>query len=169
MEAEPWMRGTHPELDPLRRAVVHALELAEEDARRWCFGLGEQALFRTFAGLPSVAFHLRHTVRSLDRLLTYAEGSGLSEAQRAELATEHVPGSARGLFEEFTQGMKRSKERVAATLPESFNEVQGIGRKRLPTTVGGLLIHCAEHTQRHAGQMVTTAKLVGSDRAKERA
>jgi hypothetical protein len=26
--------------------------------------------------------------------------------------------------------------------------------------VGGLLVHCAEHTQRHVGQAVTTAKVV---------
>ena len=44
MEPEPWMRGTHPELGPLRRAVVHALELAEEDAGRWCAGLGDEAM-----------------------------------------------------------------------------------------------------------------------------
>ncbi len=169
VEAEPWMRGTHPELDPLRRAVVHALEQAEEDARRWCFGLGEEALFRAFAGLPSVAFHLRHTVRSLDRLLTYAEGRGLSEAQRAELASEHDLGSAGAVFEEFVEGMERAKERVALTRVENLGEARGIGWRRLPTTVAGLLIHCAEHTQRHAGQMVTTAKLVGADRAKEMA
>jgi len=26
--------------------------------------------------------------------------------------------------------------------------------------VGGLLVHCAEHTQRHIGQAITTAKVV---------
>jgi uncharacterized damage-inducible protein DinB len=35
-----------------------------------------------------------------------------------------------------------------------------VGREQLPATVAGLLIHCAEHTQRHVGQMVTTAKVV---------
>ncbi len=45
-KTEPWMRGTHPDLDPLRRAVVHALELAEEDATRWCAGLDEASLLR---------------------------------------------------------------------------------------------------------------------------
>lgn len=156
---EPWMRGTHTELDPVRRAVVHALELAEEDARRWAVGLSEEALFRRFEGLPSVAFHLRHIVRSLDRLLTYAEGGGLRETQIAELATEHAFSSASAVIEEFVDGMKRAKERVASTQPECFAEARGIGRKRLPTTMVGLLIHCADHTQRHAGQMVTTAKL----------
>ena len=35
-----------------------------------------------------------------------------------------------------------------------------MGRRMLPSSVGGLLVHCAEHTQRHAGQMVTTVKVV---------
>ena len=48
---------------------------------------------------------------------------------------------------------------------ESYGEVRGVGRKMLPTTVGGLLVHCAEHTQRHAGQLVTTAKVVMGMRA----
>lgn len=33
-----------------------------------------------------------------------------------------------------------------------------MGRKKLPTTVMGLVIHIAEHTQRHVGQAITTAK-----------
>ncbi len=40
MELEPWMRGTHRELDVVRRAVIHALELAEEDVEKWTGGLG---------------------------------------------------------------------------------------------------------------------------------
>ena len=33
------------------------------------------------------------------------------------------------------------------------------GGAKLPSTVGGLLFHAAEHTLRHAGQALTTAKL----------
>ena len=35
-----------------------------------------------------------------------------------------------------------------------------VGRAGLPSTVRGLLFHAAEHAQRHAGQIVTTAKIV---------
>lgn len=174
---EPWMRGTHGELDPLRRGVVHALEQALEDAERWCAALEEAAMFARPAELPSVAFHLRHTARSLDRLLTYAEDRQLDEAQlagmdterdtemdteRAEGSAERAEGSAEEVRREFREGVKRAVARVRAFAPESFQEARGIGRKRLPTTVGGLLVHCAEHTQRHVGQMVTTAQLVGA-------
>jgi hypothetical protein len=44
--------------------------------------------------------------------------------------------------------------------PATIHEVRYIGRKRLPTTVLGLLVHIAEHTQRHLGQAITTAKMV---------
>jgi uncharacterized damage-inducible protein DinB len=40
-----------------------------------------------------------------------------------------------------------------------LTEARAVGRKQLPTTVIGLLIHIAEHTQRHTGQCVTIAKL----------
>jgi uncharacterized damage-inducible protein DinB len=35
-----------------------------------------------------------------------------------------------------------------------------VGKKQLPTTLGGLLVHVADHTQRHVGQAITTAKVV---------
>jgi len=70
---EPWLRGTLTEVEPVRRAVLHALELAGEDVERWCEGLSEEEMFARPFGLPPVAFQLRHIVRSLDRLLTYAE------------------------------------------------------------------------------------------------
>jgi uncharacterized damage-inducible protein DinB len=43
---------------------------------------------------------------------------------------------------------------------ESLLDPRAIGRAALPTNVFGLLCHIAEHTQRHTGQVVTTAKIV---------
>jgi hypothetical protein len=97
-------------------------------------------------------------VRSLDRLLTYAEGRALDERQMAALQTEMVAGG--DLFAEFAGGMKVAEKRVRGISPSSYAEFRGVGRRMLPSTVGGLLVHCAEHTQRHAGQMVTTVKVV---------
>lgn len=154
------MRGTHGELDTLRRAVVHALEQAEEDTEKWAAPLSEEQIFARPAGLPSVAFHLRHMVRSLDRLLTYAESRILDEQQLQALATEHEPGDALDVLEEARKGLASAKERVRSFSPAQYELPRGIGRQRLPTTVGSLLIHCAEHTQRHIGQAITTAKVV---------
>lgn len=160
--AEPWMRGTHQDLDPLRRAVVHALEQAQEDVGCWASPLSEEAMFARPQGLPSVAFHLRHMARSLDRLLTYAEDRSLDETQLAQLRTEMDLGSAAEVMQEAREGLQRAILRVQAMSESQYAAPRGIGRKRLPTTVAGLLIHCAEHTQRHIGQMVTTAKLVAA-------
>jgi uncharacterized damage-inducible protein DinB len=159
---EPWMRGTHGELDAVRRAVIHALELAEEDVVKWCGGLSDEAMVARPAGLAPVAFHLRHIARSLDRLLTYAEARSLDETQLAALKTEMEAGSAIDVLNEFRKGIRWAKVRVRAFTPETYEHARSVGRKQLPTTVGGLLIHCAEHTARHAGQAVTTAKLVRS-------
>lgn len=159
-QLEPWLRETLAEYDPLRRAVLHALELTTEDAERWAAPLSAAELFARAAGLPSVAFQLRHIVRSLDRLLSYAEGAQLDEAQLAALKTEMEPDSLDAVWSEFHAGMQRAMERVQRFSPEHYELSRGVGRRQIPTTVGGLLIHCAEHTQRHTGQLVTTAKLV---------
>ena len=165
---EPWMRGTHPELDVVRRGVMHALELAEEDVVKWCAGLGDEAMFERPEELAPVAFHLRHIVRSLDRLLTYAEGRMLDAEQMKALKTEMDSASAMDVLTEFRKGIRVAKQRVQAFEPDSYDEFRGIGRKQLPSTVGGILIHCAEHTARHVGQAVTTVKLVNSLRANGR-
>jgi hypothetical protein len=158
---EPWMRGTHANLDPVLRAVIHGLELAEEDVARWCDGLNDAEMFARPCGVAPVAFHLRHIARSLDRLLTYAENRVLSEAHLGALRTEmSVEGSAADVLAEFHEALRIAKQRMVMFAPESVAEPRGIGRELLPTTVAGLLIHCAEHTSRHVGQVVTTAKIV---------
>ena len=160
MPVEPWLRNTHTDLDALRRQVIHALELTEEDCARWCGGLTAEELNSCPYSLPSAAFQMRHIVRSLDRLLSYAEGHALTELQRTALSTEAEPIDRDALFAEFGNGMLLAKTRVLSFRPDTYERVRFVGRDRLPTTAGALLIHCAEHTQRHAGQMITTAKVV---------
>jgi uncharacterized damage-inducible protein DinB len=112
-------------------------------------------------GSPAVAFHLRHVARSLDRLLTYAEGRALSEEQQAAMKTELDPGAKRGaLFSELNSALAKSMIRVRAFDVSVLEQIRAVGRKQLPTTVAGLLVHVADHTQRHVGQAVTTAKVV---------
>lgn len=157
---EPWLRGTLTEIDAVPRQILHALELTAEDCDRWCKNLTEAELNARPYGLPSVAFHMRHIARSLDRLLTYADDRWLDEDQLAALETEHTTTSREDLFQEFTQGLQEAAQRVRAFHPDRYDQRRSVGRNRLPSTLGGLLVHCAEHTQRHAGQMITTAKLV---------
>jgi len=163
---EPWLRGTLCDVPAVPRAVLHALVLAQEDLRNWCYALTEDQLNATPGRLASVAFQLRHIARSLDRLLTYAEGSSLSEAQVAQLKSEADPTAQHDeLFAELETGLKRSEERVRMLASVDLEMPRGVGKKMLPTTVGGLLVHIADHTQRHVGQAIVTAKIVaGSHR-----
>ncbi|HMF53740.1 MAG TPA: DinB family protein [Edaphobacter sp.] len=157
---EPWLRGGHTEVDAVRRAVLHALELAAEDVARWCDGLnGDQIEIRPL-GLPSVGFQLRHIARSLDRLLTYAEGQQLSERQLKLLRTEEEFVDREATLMEFAEAIEVSTKRVLAFSNKSYEQSRTVGRKKLPASVGGLLVHCADHTQRHVGQTVTTAKAI---------
>lgn len=157
---EPWLRGTLTEFDALRRGVLHALELAAEDVALWCDGLSEEELEARPFGMASVGFHLRHMVRSLDRLLTYAEGETLTPAQLAKLKSEMDSAGRDATMMEFAEGIEVAGVRVKRFSPTHYETARGIGRKMLPTTVGVLLVHCADHTQRHVGQAVTTAKVV---------
>ena len=145
--------------------VLHALQLAGEDAERWCAEMTNAELHARPFGLASMAFHLRHIVRSLDRLLTYAEAGPLSGAQMDSLRSEMGDGASTDeVMEEFRLGLSGAGSRVMALEPAIFEESRSVGRAMLPSTVGGLLVHCAEHTQRHAGQLVTTAKIVNATR-----
>jgi hypothetical protein len=104
---------------------------------------------------------MRHMVRSLDRLLTYAEGRQLDDEQLVSLKSEmEDSGRREDLFSEFERGIESAMQRVRAIAPTDYEAARGVGRKMLPTSVGGLLVHCADHTQRHVGQAVTTAKVV---------
>jgi uncharacterized damage-inducible protein DinB len=160
---EPWLRGSLGEVPAVARAVLHALELAREDVRRWAGPLSDARLKLRPAGLPSVAFQIRHIGRSVDRLLTYAEGGALTAEQRAALQTENDENVRRPeLFAEFDEIMARSMIRVPALSREDLEQPRFVGKKRLPSSLGGLLVHVAEHTQRHVGQLITTAKVVAA-------
>jgi len=160
---EPWLRGTLTEVPAVPRAVLHALELAGEDLHKWCGGLTDTQLNARPAAIASVAFHLRHIARSLDRLLTYAEGAALTESQIAAINREIEAGAtSQELFAELDAALGRSAVRVRALDAGDLAALRTVGKRQLPTTLGGLLVHVADHTQRHVGQAITTAKLVAA-------
>jgi uncharacterized damage-inducible protein DinB len=162
-EPEPWLRGTLTDVPPVQRAVLHALELAREDLQRWCAILNDEQLNARPFGLPPIAFHIRHIGRSIDRLLTYAEGNSLSAAQLFALRTELDAGATRdALFQELGSALDRASERVRAFGSDILGEPRFVGNKKLPATVAGLLVHVADHTLRHVGQGITTSKIISS-------
>jgi len=158
---EPWLCGTLTEVPAVLRAVLHALELAQEDLTKWCGGLSEEQLGARPLGMAPVAFHLRHIARSLDRLLTYAEQRELNAEQVSALQSElDCAVSREAMFSELERALDSSAERIRAFVGMDLEQPRRVGKKALPSSLGGLLVHMAEHTGRHVGQAITTAKLV---------
>lgn len=158
---EPWLRGMLQEVPAGARGVLHALELAEEDIQQWCLPLSDEEVNAQAGGLASIAFHVKHITGSIDRLLTYAEGRELSEAQLSALQAEAKPAASKAaLLEEFSQAIHRAVPRVRGLADADLEQPRWVGRLKLPTSVGGLLVHVADHTQRHVGQAIITAKVV---------
>jgi uncharacterized damage-inducible protein DinB len=163
---EPWLRGTHGEVPAAGRAVLHALELGLDDLTKWTSGLGDVEVHEQPLGLPSVGFHLRHIARSVDRILSYAEGNSLTSEQLTALKAEQSGEETLAeLLAEVEASFNNAAERVRVLATADFDTFRGVGRKQLPTSIGGALIHVADHTQRHVGQVVTTAKVLAARRS----
>ncbi|HEX4321990.1 MAG TPA: DinB family protein [Acidobacteriaceae bacterium] len=163
---EPWLRGTHTDVPAVGRAVLHALELALEDITKWTSGLSYAEVHSQPLGLPSVSFHLKHIARSVDRILSYAEGNALRAEQLVALKSEQDgEGTLADLMAEIEASFSNAAGRVRVLAAADFETFRGVGRKQLPTSIGGALVHVADHTQRHAGQIVTTAKVLQGLRA----
>jgi uncharacterized damage-inducible protein DinB len=158
---EPWLRGAQTDLPPIQRALVHSLQMAEEDIMRWCGNFDDREMHIRPMELPSIAFQICHIARSLDRFCTYAEGRALTREQLAALASEmDGTGTRHAIFKEFEESLEATKLRLDAIIRRPLELEVAIGRKQLPTTLGGVLVHAAEHTQRHVGQAITTAKVL---------
>jgi uncharacterized damage-inducible protein DinB len=115
--------------------------------------------------IAPVAFHIRHIARSTDRLLTYAEGRPLSPEQISLMKSELDPGAvAKEVFAELSAALEESVTRIRDFSPETLIAQRTVGRQQMPTTVAGLLVHVADHAQRHVGQAITTAKVVRAAR-----
>lgn len=125
-------------------------------------GLTPDQIWARPFGAASIGFHARHAAGSLDRLFTYARGERLSPAQQAALAAEEhpdvTPDIDRQLVAAFDEAVERALEQLRTTSETTLLEARGVGRAQLPSTALGLLFHAAEHTQRHMGQLATTAK-----------
>ena len=155
------MSGTYGDVPAAGRAVLHALDLASEDLTKWTSGLTDAEVHMHPLGLSSVAFHLRHIARSVDRILCYAEGNQLSAEQLTALKSEQSGEEALAeLLAEVAASFSNAAERIRVLATADLNTPRAVGRKQLPTSIGGALIHVADHTQRHVGQVVTTAKVL---------
>ena len=163
-DPEVWLRGPVAGIPAMLQPVAHALLQCREELHAQVETLGADEVWARPAGAASIGFHVRHAAGSLDRLFTYARGEALSAAQREALRSEGEPDfspqAARTLLLELDERVDRALEQLRSTDPAILLEPRGVGRAQLPSTVLGLLFHGAEHMQRHAGQVVTTATFV---------
>jgi uncharacterized damage-inducible protein DinB len=163
-DTEAWLRGPLQDISLLLTPAAHALLQAAGDIEHAAIALTTEEVWREPGGAPSVGFHLRHVAGSIDRLLTYAHGRQLSDDQFRALSVESSPGQhaedSVTLVRAATTRIEDALRALRSTPEESLSEPREVGRARLPSTVFGLLFHIAEHTQRHAGQIVTTARIV---------
>jgi uncharacterized damage-inducible protein DinB len=161
-QPEVWLRGPLPGVTPALMPAAHALQQTLEDVDRALETLTLDEIWTMPGGAASVGFHVRHASGAIDRLLTYARGEGLDEAQRARAAEEKaLPRfDAAALRADLQEMVTRAMAQIRATPESSLFDARPVGRAGLPTTVIGLIFHAAEHSQRHAGQIATTARIV---------
>ena len=159
---EVWLRGPIAGVPPLLQPVAHALVQAREDVIDLAPRIDPGILW-TRRGAASPGFHLLHMAGALDRLFTYARGEMLSDDQRTALraeADDHPDRDAAALAALVDRTVEAALEQLRGTDPERLLDERRVGRAGLPSTVLGLLFHAAEHTTRHAGQLVSTIRLL---------
>jgi uncharacterized damage-inducible protein DinB len=162
MMPEVWLRGPLPDIPPLLQPVAHALLQAGEEVEAVMAGFPDDQLWERPGGVASVGFHLQHLSGVLDRLGTYARGESLNDFQLAELAAEGKPDSSlrsKDLVTAFCRQVDRVLEQLRVTDEATLTDYRSVGRAQLPSTVLGLLVHSAEHTQRHVGQLLVTVRV----------
>ena len=161
---EPWLRGPVPDVLPELQSAAHALVQVREELSAIAADLTSEELWLTPGGAASIGFHVRHIAGSLDRLLTYARGEPLTPAQKATLAAERdqsqPPNDAASLLAHAHAAIDAALATIKATSRDELFSPRTVGRAALPSTVFGLISHAAEHAVRHAGQAVTTTKVV---------
>ncbi|AWM34232.1 DinB family protein [Hymenobacter nivis] len=165
---EVWLRGPLPAVPPLLQPVAYALLQAQADVAAALAPFPAAQLWAQPAGVAAVGFHLQHLTGVLDRMLTYAQNQPLSPAQLAYLAAEGHPAlgaeapaaQVEALQKAFGNEVQQALAQLHLTPENTLTDYRPVGRAALPSTVIGLLVHAAEHTQRHVGQLLVTARIL---------
>ncbi len=160
---EVWMRGPVAGYEALLQPLVHSLLQVREDLEGLAARVPAGHVFARPGGAGSIAFHVRHIGGATDRLLTYARGESLTASQITALkaesqeTTETLGEIVAGTLERLEHALMQIRQ---TTLDDLLTE-RKVGRAGLPSNTLGLLFHAAEHATRHAGQAMTTAKVLG--------
>ncbi|QJX47366.1 DinB family protein [Hymenobacter taeanensis] len=168
---EVWLRGPLPHMPALLQPLAHALLQAREEVTAALGQFPDELLAARPAGVASVGFHLRHLSGVLDRMQTYARHEPLSAEQFRYLAAEKdgpvtpsTPDTTTALVQRFQEAVEQMLHTLRTTPEVVLPEFRPVGRQALPSTVIGLLTHAAEHTTRHVGQLLVTARVAQAGR-----
>lgn len=160
---EWWQRGPIDGVPAVLQPVAHILLQVRESVDELVDGLTEEQWNARPGGVASAAFHVRHIPGVIDRLFTYARGQSLSDEQFAALRREGEPMR----LADVPNAMDTLHARVDAAVAElrtidvsTLGDFRPVGRSKLPSTVIGCLVHGAEHSMRHVGQLVVTTRVV---------
>lgn len=157
---EPWLRGPIAGVHPFVAPTIHAFIQAREDVALWSQGLSDEQVWIRPFGLAPVGFHLRHIAGSVERLTCYLKNEQLTPEQLDAVRHEMDPGApVSQLLNNVNQALQESEQILRALDVTTLSQARTVGRKRLATTVMGLVVHLAEHTQRHVGELIVTTKL----------
>jgi uncharacterized damage-inducible protein DinB len=161
-KAEVWLRGPLDGIPALLQPVAHALLQAREEVNELMLNFPDALLWEKPAGMASVGFHLQHMAGVLDRLYTYARAEQLNQQQLDYLAAEgkNIDVKIDQLLTNFNKKVDLAIKQLSETAEATLTEVRGVGRAQVPSTVIGLLVHSAEHTMRHVGQLLVTVKVL---------
>jgi uncharacterized damage-inducible protein DinB len=161
---EVWLRGPIEGIQPLLQPAAHTLVQVGEGVLTIVENLAPARVWARPGNAASIGFHLAHLPGSLDRLLTYSRGESLTSEQLAALAAERTVDQDRPelsfLLARFRSGLDAAMTYLRAVPADSLLQPREVGRKRLPSTTVGLIFHAAEHSARHAGQIVTLVRVV---------
>ncbi|MFX0558224.1 DinB family protein [Maribacter sp. CXY002] len=160
---EFWLRGPLAEIPDLLQPSAHALLQTNKELYLYTKDFPEELLWEKVGNRASVGFHMQHITGVLDRMLTYARQEDLSPKQLEFLLNEGVPNNVIGisrLQDDFTRTLTKALDYFKTISEEDLKEKRTVGRKKLPTTVIGLLFHAAEHSQRHIGQLLVTVEML---------
>jgi uncharacterized damage-inducible protein DinB len=162
-QPENWLRGPVIGIPDLLQPAAHGLLQSLEEIKIYMKDFPSEMLYENPAGRASVAFHLKHITGVLDRMLTYSKENSLSDAQFDYLKNEEKTeenGSIQSFIEAFEDKVNEALEYFKTLDPAKITDFRTIGRRKMPTTLIGLLFHAAEHSQRHVGQLLVTVSVL---------
>ncbi len=140
--------------------VFFSYAQVREDLQKHTAGLSDDQVWKPVSG-NSLGFQLKHLAGSVDRITTYLIGQQLSTPQLDFLKQEpETAGALSELLALVERNLHRSQTQLQMIDPQSLYAFPHCRPPRPSYKRDRLIVHLAEHTQRHLGQAITIAKIL---------